>query len=278
MSKPAQTAEHTEFRRNRQLPGVEVLLLRDSDRCFSCYSADYEFVVPGSWCGEVRHGKRVVTLEPGAVLCSRPGDAFGVQRVLQAGSMDALLIEPGAFGRYLDEHELGPSKLALRGRPRISPDLARQLRRVFDAFATECGALEIQSHLAEFFALALPELIGPAHSPSARPGPNAVAAQRMRDCLEADVRDALDLEALAREVGLSRFQALRAFKRAFGLPPHAYRLRKKVADARRSLRGGARVADVAASHGFVDESHFGRHFKRHYGVTPATYARADFDG
>jgi AraC-like DNA-binding protein len=276
MSNPAPTAERIAFHRHRELPGVEALLLRDSDRCFSCYSADFEFVVPGSWRGQVRHGKHVLDLEPGAVLCSRPGDAFSARRVLEPGSIDALLIEPSSFGRYLDEHDLPPAKLTLRGRPQVSPELARQIRRVFDAFQTTCSALEIQSHLAEFFATALPELIGPPPSARARLDPNAMAAERMRDCLEADAGDAMDLEALARDVGLSRFQALRAFKRAFGLPPHAYRLRKKVAVARRSLRNGARVADVAASCGFVDESHFGRHFKRHFGVTPAAYARAGF--
>src|SRR5262249_29790396 len=145
MSKPAQTAERIEFRRHRQLPGLEALLLRDSDRCFSCYSADYEFIVPGSWCGEVRHGKHVVALEPGAVLCTRPGDAFGAQRGLVPGSIDALLIEPSAFGRYLEEHDVHPGTLTLRGRPRLSPELARQLRRVFEAFQAECSALEIQS-------------------------------------------------------------------------------------------------------------------------------------
>jgi AraC-like DNA-binding protein len=276
MTKREPTAERVEFRRHRELPGVETLLLRDSARCFSCYSADYEFVVPDTWRGEIRHGKDVFLLEPGAVLCNRPGDAFSALKVHEPGSMAALLIEPHAFEGYLAEHDVAPEAPAFRTRTQVTPALAAQLRRLFEAFVLECSALELQSHLAEFFALALPELIRPPHSRPARADPNALAAERMRACLEADATDSLDLEALAREVGLSRFQALRAFKRAFGLPPHAYRLRKKVAVARRSLRGGARVADVAASCGFVDESHLGRHFKRHFGVTPAEYARAAY--
>jgi AraC-like DNA-binding protein len=277
MTKREPSTERVEFRRHRALPGVETLLLSDSARCFSCYAADYEFVVPGTWRGEIRHGKDEFLLEPGSLLCNRPGDAFSALKVYEPGSLAALLIEPHAFHGYLSEHDVSPAGLALRTRMQTTQELGAQLRRVFEAFALECSALELESHLAEFFALALPELLGPPHSRPARADPNALAAERMRACLEADAADTLDLEALAREVGLSRFQALRAFKRAFGLPPHAYRLRKKVAVARRSLRAGARVADVAASCGFVDESHLGRHFKRHFGVTPAEYARATYD-
>ena len=38
--------------------------------------------------------------------------------------------------------------------------------------------------------------------------------------------------------------------------------------------GGAPV-DVALHCGFVDQSHFNRHFKRAYGVTPLRYARGE---
>jgi len=74
-------------------------------------------------------------------------------------------------------------------------------------------------------------------------------------------------------VGLSRFQALRAFKRHYGMPPHAYQLRVRVGLAQRSLRAGGQPAQVAAEYGFVDQSHLTRHFKRLVGVTPAQYQR-----
>ena len=43
--------------------------------------------------------------------------------------------------------------------------------------------------------------------------------------------------------------------------------------AQKSLREGVSPADVAAELGFVDQSHFTRHFKRLVGVTPARYVR-----
>ena len=39
--------------------------------------------------------------------------------------------------------------------------------------------------------------------------------------------------------------------------------------AQRSRRAGGPPAQVAAEHGFVDQSHVTRHFKRRVGVTPA---------
>jgi AraC-like DNA-binding protein len=94
----------------------------------------------------------------------------------------------------------------------------------------------------------------------------------MRECLNEEGLN-VDLETLAKRAGLSRFQALRAFKQRYGLPPHAYQLCLRMSQARSMLRQGAPAADVAARCGFADQSHFTRHFKRFNGVTPAHYAR-----
>jgi len=96
----------------------------------------------------------------------------------------------------------------------------------------------------------------------------------MRECLNEEGLH-VDLETLAKRAGLSRFQALRAFKQRYGLPPHAYQLALRIGHARKLLREGATAADVAARCGFADQSHFTRHFKRINGVTPAQYARAE---
>jgi AraC-like DNA-binding protein len=100
---------------------------------------------------------------------------------------------------------------------------------------------------------------------------------RMRQSLVREVsgeESAPDLTTLFRKSGLSRFQALRLFRRHYGITPYAYQLHFRIAHAKRSLRGGAPLAQVAANYGFVDQSHFTRHFKRLVGVTPGQYARS----
>ena len=74
--------------------------------------------------------------------------------------------------------------------------------------------------------------------------------------------------------GLSRFQLLRGFAHEMGLPPHAYRMQRRVVLARQLIARGAALADAAASAGFADQSHMTRAFVRLLGVTPASYAAA----
>ena len=76
---------------------------------------------------------------------------------------------------------------------------------------------------------------------------------------------------LAARQGLSREAFTRRFSRASGMPPHAFRLAARLDEARRLLRAGAPVADVAAELGFADQSHLGRNFKRAFGISPGRY-------
>jgi AraC-like DNA-binding protein len=116
-------------------------------------------------------------------------------------------------------------------------------------------------------------LIQGTRQPRPSAGPPVRAAARMRECLNEEGLN-IDLETLAKRAGLSRFAALRAFKKRYGLPPHAYQLCLRISHSRRMLLEGAPAADVAVRCGFADQSHFTRHFKRFNGVTPMQYALA----
>ena len=87
---------------------------------------------------------------------------------------------------------------------------------------------------------------------------------------EEDIPE-LDLDMLARRVGMTRFKVLRVFKRQFGLSPHKYQLCLRLSRARDLLHQGQSCAQVAAYCGFADQSHFIRHFKREWGITPGQY-------
>ncbi len=131
-----------------------------------------------------------------------------------------------------------------------------------DPMACEAAALGLLSGLRAH-STSLPK--------SGSPAPADV--RRARDRLDAEPQAAHTLSELAAECSLSRFQLLRAFTRAFGLPPHAYLVQRRLALARRLLRAGATPADAAALAGFSDQSHLTRRFLRQFAVTPARYAR-----
>ena len=127
--------------------------------------------------------------------------------------------------------------------------------------------------MVELFAIMLRELVMGSR-PSERLADCSRPAARMRELIHHGPEGlSLGLDALARAVGLTRFQALRAFRRRYGIPPHAYQLTVRTGMAAPLLLRGASVTYVAHELGFTDQSHFTRHFKRIWGITPGNFAR-----
>ncbi|PMS26381.1 AraC family transcriptional regulator [Paraburkholderia rhynchosiae] len=134
-----------------------------------------------------------------------------------------------------------------------------------DDLAREHVLLELLAHLLSAHATRHAQAL-PSHSV----GPIARAKARIDD----DPAAPLTLADLADEAGMSRFQLLRGFAHQVGLPPHAYRMQRRVVSARQLIARGASLADAALAAGFADQSHMTRAFVRLLGVTPANYAAA----
>ena len=98
--------------------------------------------------------------------------------------------------------------------------------------------------------------------------------QQVRERLADDAARVPSLADLAQLTGLSRYQVLRRFERAYGLPPHAWLLRRRAERARVLIRDGVTLAAAAAETGFADQSHLTRVFARQFGFTPGAWRRA----
>jgi AraC-like DNA-binding protein len=96
----------------------------------------------------------------------------------------------------------------------------------------------------------------------------------VRRHLEAHLGELIPTAALAEMIGLTESHFIRAFHLEFGLPPHAYHLRLRLALAVELLSYGLSVATVANECGFADQSHLSRKFKEVYGLTPAAWGAA----
>ncbi|MBD8513629.1 AraC family transcriptional regulator [Photobacterium sp. CAU 1568] len=83
----------------------------------------------------------------------------------------------------------------------------------------------------------------------------------------------ISLTELAALACMTPFSLVRAFKRQFGLPPHAYQIQARLRLARHMLKRGLSIKDAAAEAGFHDQSHFHRHFKSAMGITPGRYMK-----
>lgn len=98
-------------------------------------------------------------------------------------------------------------------------------------------------------------------------------AARARALLEERLAEPPSLEGLAKELGTSPFALLRAFKAAYGMPPHTWLTDARVRRARHLLDAGTAPADAAVAVGFTDQPHLNRHFTRIVGVPPGAYRR-----
>lgn len=112
--------------------------------------------------------------------------------------------------------------------------------------------------------------------PRARPTPadrrRAVAAAMW---IDEHAHEPLDLEAMAREAGLSPFHFLRLFANVLGVTPHQHLVRARLRRAARVLADEARsITDVALEVGFNDVSNFVRTFHRAAGVSPRRFRQA----
>jgi len=96
----------------------------------------------------------------------------------------------------------------------------------------------------------------------------------VKDFLDQYPQIDTSLEELAQLAGLSAGHLLRKFQRHFGLPPHTYQIQSRLRLAKKLIRRGGNLLDVALDCGFHDQSHFHRHFKRAMGITPGTFAKA----
>lgn len=99
---------------------------------------------------------------------------------------------------------------------------------------------------------------------------------RAKDLADARYFEPLGVDEMAAAAGLSRAHFSREFRRAFGEPPHAYLLTRRLERAAALLRNtDGSVADICLSVGLQSIGSFTTSFTRTYAVSPTAY-RAKF--
>lgn len=212
----------------------------------------------------------VITVNPGEVHDGSPLDERG-----RAWRM--LYFEPSLVIDTVAECAGTPLREVELTRPVLNDTkLSLRFARLFSVAADEANAGMPPDNLAcEEALIALLSYVGQYHATPLRRGPERMGpVARARSRIDDDPASAPTLADLAAEAGMSRFQLLRSFAHEVGLPPHAYRMQRRVALARQLIASGSALADAAVSAGFSDQSHMTRAFVRLLGVTPASYAAA----
>src|SRR5262245_37633315 len=187
-----------------------------------------------------------------------------------------LYLQTGRMARVLEDVRDGrPAALPFARAPLIyDRRLARSVRALHEALGGGAARLECEARLRD---VCLRFAAGHADDRLALqdpPPPSLGALRRVREFLHASLADDVATDDLARIAGMSRFHLCRAFGRTFGLPPHAYQLQLRLAEAKRQLAAGEPPAAVAVAIGFADQSHLTKRFKGAFGITPGQFATA----
>lgn len=104
-----------------------------------------------------------------------------------------------------------------------------------------------------------------------RSGNEDFAIRRTKHFLDEHYAERVSLQELARLMRMSAYHLNRTFRRKIGMPPHEYQVQVRIMRAKAFLRLGRSISETASLVGFVDQSHFTRHFKRFVGVTPGKF-------
>jgi len=105
------------------------------------------------------------------------------------------------------------------------------------------------------------------------PSAEAVWLEAVRDAVERRMGESsFDVDALARDVGLSKRQLQRRLKQAISLSPNGFVRAMRLERASQLLRQRAgTVSEIAFRVGFNDAEYFSKLFRQVFGVVPSEY-------
>jgi AraC-like DNA-binding protein len=156
---------------------------------------------------------------------------------------------------------------------RLGDTLRRLFIRLDDWRTAASDARRLEALACEEALAEVCGLLRDNHS-TAAPSREATAdVKQVRERLADELLAPPTLAELAAMTGLSTYQVLRRFEKAFGVPPHAWLVLQRTERARHLIRRGAGLAEAAAASGFSDQSHMTRIFTRQFGFTPGAWQR-----
>ena len=239
---------------------------------------------------QVRYRGRVETHRPGGVFVIGPGEVYACASQPGSGRRHRIVRPPAALFRqlarlpdatacatahtpsfarswYADEElaaRLVAAHVRLEETARVRPDDAPHL---VQALLGDVLAALVHRH-AVTDRRAMPTCLDAGDDGARR------AVQRVIDFLHAHLGQPVCLAQLAEVAEMGPSALIRSFGRIVGVPPYAYLALLRVERAKRLLRCGVAITEVAYTTGFSDQSHLTRHFRRAVGVPPGQYARA----
>lgn len=267
------SSERARHWRHADLPGVDLLRARYVAKTFAPHT-HHTFVIAAISAGveEFRHRRTIERAGPGGIVLINPDTPHtGYAGIPEGWAYRVLYPDPGLVA------ETAAEVAAIRGSAAFDVAVADDPRACRLVAGVHRAAEEDDSLAADtLLRLTLAHLLnryGRAVRPGEIRGAGGRIAVRARETLLERMQAPPTLTALATELGTSPFALLRAFRAAYGMPPHTWLTDARVRAARVLLDAGTSPARAAPEVGFADQSHLTRHFTRIVGVPPGAYQR-----
>ncbi|RKH04834.1 AraC family transcriptional regulator [Corallococcus sp. CA053C] len=272
----SKTAAVSRFWRDERLPFIEAREVQDGRKV--CYARHFHetFSVGVISGGQSTYLNQAVR-EPvgaGALVVMNPGDVHACNPIHdQPWSYRMLHVDTRWLASL--QHELGLN--ANRGYHPFAtllttePGLYAAFHRFYDVLTgREVEPLRKHGAAVTFFAQ-LQQRLNPFAAAPRQANPRI---ERAADFISDNCTQPLKLEDICQAAELSASYLIRAFKKRYGMTPHAYLVNRRVQFARARLKRGHGIAEVAHEAGFADQAHLQRAFKQLLATTPGQYRGA----
>ena len=257
-----------------------VCTLGRSDQPFEEHflATSISLVLAGSFV--YRSGRGATLMAPGALMLGNCGSAYECSHQHAEGDrclsfqfqpdlFESIARDVGAKRPVLDHQRLPPLRelAPVSARASIAALLLQE-----PAPRAACSLEDIALDLAGSVISVVSDCLARAQTDDIRKAGRI--AQVLRH-METNSEQIVSIADLANEAALSRYHFLRAFKRATGVTPHQWLLRKRLRNAaERLIISDAPITEIALDVGFDDLSNFIRSFRAEFGLSPRQYRTA----
>lgn len=209
----------------------------------------------------VQSNTETATAHPGDMVCVHSGHLHGYNPMGERCAYYCLILPPEVIGSQMLYQSALP--LVQKGGECIS-----LYRKVVDVLEEQPPFYkELAKSLLQQLYIALVACGGDQLPGTERRMTTTVKAAL--EYIEAHYNEELDVDRIARAVGVSRYHLCHVFKELTGKTLAGYWQSVRCNKARKLLLTGASVAEAAEASGFSSPGYFARVYQKHYSVLPS---------
>lgn len=233
---------------------------------------EYQFCFIGAGGGELFYRGVHHDTPRTSLFIVHPGEVHSNQTETGC-SFRSMYVDPELIRRTVSEVTGQTQSLPFFPHPMVlNAEITRQYQTLHSSLETAATTLERESIVLELLTQLL-ERYAQEKLRVKSPKSEHTAVEKVRNYIVEFHSHNLSLAELAQLANLSPFHLTRVFAKEVGMPPHAFQTQVRVAKAKKLIRSGLQLSDVAALTGFADQSHFIRHFRRLMKITPGDYLK-----